>query len=309
MKKTAWIIILIFKTLFVISQIDTTTFIREYKTGILYIIKTNIGTSHRGFIVQENKDNIIIESKHSHDSLRINKSNIISSKIISEPKVNRDRDKTFEKNYHAGNYLIGGSAFLFEEGSSTSTAHWLLINNIDYAITENFAITANTLLFYPFSVGMKCSFHINDLNYVGANVFAMTDPISLLSNGFSMLGYGTSAKFTHGTENNNLTVSAGLLGLNAELFGTGTTPLFINLGYVSLAYCNRFSERFAFNTEGWYFPQTQEAIVGLGLKLINNENTFWNFGCFTFLQNSGSTIRLSDNMIPIPYIGYTRKFN
>ncbi len=307
MKKNIFIILSFLQSLYVLSQNDTAAFVPEYKPGIVYVIKTNIGTSHRGFIVMENKDNIIIESKNTHDSLRINKINIISSKIISAPKTYED--KTYEKNQHAANYLISSSAFLFEEGASTSNTHWFLINNIDYAITENFALTANTLLFYPFSVGIKCAFRLNDLNYIGANIFIAVDPISLLSDGASILGYGANAKFTHGTENNNLTASAGLLGLNSDLFGIGPTPPFVNLAYVSLSYCNRFSERLAFNGEGWYFPQTQETIAGLGLKFVNNEKICWSFGCYAFLQNNGSTIQFGNNAIPIPYIGYSRRFN
>lgn len=307
MKKA--IFIFIFLSLQVIhaqTSADSTDFVAEYKPGIIYTIKTTIGTSHRGYVVNETKEAILLESKNSHDTLRIKKINIIGSRKTNDHKTEHV-NAAYEENEHAINYLISSSAFLFDEQTSTSNAHWFLLDNLDYAFTENVAITTNVFLFYPTSIGLKCAFKIDELNFVGANAFVVGDIFSGGTAGL-FIGYSAFAKYTHGTGDKNFTVSGGVLGINSEYFVLTPKVPFVNFAFGSLSYCNRFSKNVALNAEGWYFPEMQSGIGGLGLKIIKNPNICWSFGCFTFLENS-HILTVNSKPIPIPYVGYLRKFN
>ena len=182
------------------------------------------------------------------------------------------------------------------------------LENIDYAFTENWAININTLAFYPYTIGIKCAYQVSDQNYIGANIFAVGN-FSSGNNGSFLWGYGAYGKFTRGTSNNNFTVSGGVLGVNSEFFYTGTTAPFVNIGFVSAAYCNRFSKRVALNLEGWFLPEISAGLGGIGIKLIADESTCWTFGCFSVLNTYDNSLKLNVKTIPLPYVGVSRRFD
>ncbi len=286
---------------------DTTRFIPKYRPGINYTFKTNVGTVHQGYVVDETINYITVESRKTGEKIELKKNEIVSSRSLST-REGYEND-ILGNNPHARNYLLTNSAFLFEEGKGTSTSHWFLFENIDYALTDNWAICVNSLAFYPFSIGVKCAFKIAEVDYVGANVFGIANVLSGNTGGSLLWGYGAFGKYTHGSSNRNFTFSGGILGLNSDIFSTVSTSPFVNLLFTSASYCNRFTKKGALNLEGWYFPQTLTLMGGIGFKLLADERNCWSFGCYTFFDNSNNNVRLNLKTVPIPYLGISRKFN
>lgn len=284
-------------------------FTPEFKPGVKYLIKTNIGTVHSGFVVKETKDFITLEYRSTQDRMDIRKSEILSYKVLSQ-RENKVADVLGE-NEHADAYILASSAFLFDPESSRSNTHWLLIENMDYAFNENWAITVNSFAFYPVSLGVKGHFKIDDLNYIGGNVFVMGDILAKTSSrsAIGLWGFNGFAKYTHGTTNNHFTVTGGVLGINSELLPGLTTAPFVNLGFANVSYCNRFAKHASVNVEAWFFPQSESGLGGLSVKWLRDENLAWNFGCYMFIENYAISLAPSLSTMPIPYIGYYRKFN
>lgn len=279
----------------------------NYKQGVNYKFKTSAGTTHYGFVVFEDEKFVLVENKKTMERIELRKSEIISAEVLP---VVRNYNSEEEDNPHAGNYLFTSSAFLFEEGRGVSTAHWFVFENIEYAFTDNWALTANSFAFYPISIGSKCAFKLSDYDHIGASAFAMGNPLGRNNSNNSLFWcYSALIKYTRGNTNKNFTLSTGILGLNSDFTGNVTSKPFVNLLFASGAYCNRFSKNWAVNVEGWYFPEAITAIGGLGLKYIADDRNCWSFGCFTFFENTGRTPSLNYKTIPIPYIGVSRKFN
>lgn len=306
MKKLLAIFFLLFfaQKTFCQQDSDTAQFEPRYRHGVKYIFKTSAGTVFKGFVTGETKDFITVTNRDVHESYDLRKSEISSTKLYSDRE---SYDDTFGENYHARSYMFASSAFLFREGKLTTNSHWLLIENFDYALSENWGITATTLAFYPVSLGVKCAYEIGDKIYLGANVFGIGNLGS--SGGSPMLGYGAMAKFTKGTSNNNFTVFGGLLGISSEAFlGTRAHP-YVNNGFMGIGYCNRISKRIALNAEGWYMPEALTGLGGIGIKLVGNETVSWSFGCYALISQANNTIRINYRNLPIPYIGVSRNFN
>jgi hypothetical protein len=284
---------------------DTTYFEPTFKPEINYTVKTNYGSLHTGYLKSESEEYVVLENRITHKTVELRKKDIVNIQI------NRRRDISNEilgENLHAKNYLFLSTAFLFEEGNASTNSHWLLLENIDYAFNEHWALNLNTLAFYPFTLGVKCAYLLSDDNYLGGSVFGVGD---VTSGGSStpIFGYGVQAKFTKGGTNKNVTVAGGLIGLNANLFYTTTNKTFVNMPFVSAAYCNRFSKNVALNLEAWYLPEEAIGLGGLGFKFVGNEYTCWTVGCYTLLNKYENSLKLNTKVIPIPYFGVSRNFN
>lgn len=293
------------QTFFSQSAPDTLSFIHQYKAGVKYIIKTSVGSSYAGFVRDETKYEITVENKENHTSSTLKKNQIMSARALNGRQ--NYEEVMLDENYHANNYLFATSAFLFKEGEGNYNSHWFLLETIDYALSENWGVTANTLAFLPFTFGVKCAYQVGDLNYVGGNVFLAFN-MSSGNSGSGFFGYGAFGKITHGTSNNNFTIAGGLLGLNSDLLNTVQRTPFVNMPFVNAAYCNRFSRQLAFTMEGWYLPQVDVGLGGVGLKLVANEFVCWSFGCYTFLNASNGSLQVNVKAVPIPYFGLSRRF-
>jgi hypothetical protein len=302
MKRFLAIAIILFSVFHAGSQSDTTGWHPQFRNGMNYVVTTSSGTLYRGIVVNEQQNLVTLEDRVTHERWQVMKSDVVSARIV------RTRERlpdAFGENPHAGSYLLSDAAFPFDEGANTQS-HWFVLENTDITITENWAVTVNSLAFYPFTIGAKCAFQVGEYNYIGASAFGIANIGA--SNQPFFIGYGGIGRFTRGTENNNFSVSGGVVGLNANLFA-GVSPFdYVNFGFVSGAYCNRFSERLALNLETWYLPEGQIGLGGAGLKLIEDEHTCWNFGCFAFFSNSAAGIQLQSRTVPIPYFGLNRKF-
>ena len=284
---------------------DSAYFQPRYKRNVNYTVRTRHGDIYSGYVKEETKEFVVFQNRITHETVELRKTEIIR---ITEAKGRDLTSEVLGENLHAKNYMLLSSAFIFEKGKVSTNSHWLLLENIDYAITDNWAISLNTLAFYPITLGVKCAYQLNDDNYVGANIFGIANITS--GNSSSLLfGYGAQGKFTKGNSNKNFTISGGILGLNSDLFYTTSTGPFVNLGFISAAYCNRFSKKVALNLEGWYLPATSAGLAGFGFKFVDDEVTCWTLGCFALLNSYDNTVKLNLKTLPIPYFGVSKKFN
>jgi hypothetical protein len=281
-------------------------FTPEFMVGEQYIIKTTVGTTHKGHVVSETRESVVIENRRLNEKVEIKKSNILSAKPVWDKK--KTDDEPLGKNQHADSYLFSCSAFEFNPSEIQSRNHWLLLQNVDYALSPNMAVTTNAFAFYPISVGLKLNFKVGDNDYVGGSAFTMGNLLNTNPNNPTFWGYAVCGRYTHGSSNRNLTASAGLLGLNSVLLSAPGAPTVINLPFLSLSYCNRFNSDVAFVTEGWYFPLANSLIGGAGVKLVGNDNYSWTFGVFSVIENFDSNAKINVGKVPIPYLGIGRKF-
>ncbi|MES2680371.1 MAG: hypothetical protein V4635_10820 [Bacteroidota bacterium] len=286
-----------------VAQDDPSDFIPQYRRAVMYNITTGFDISYTGFIVKETETYIVIEDRRTHEIWEIKKAEIREARVFSS---RQSYSTLLGENYHAGNYLFATSAFLFQGESIRSNYHWFLLENLEYGITENWAICASSLAFYPMSVGVKCAFEIDETNYIGGHLFGMGN---VLGTDNLFLGYGGLVKFTRGSSNHNFTLSAGTLGINSDiLFTTPQRLPFYNLYFSNVGYCSRLNEHVALNLEGWYFPQAQLGLAGAGIKLVKNEESCWTFGCYSVLNLLNNNVSLNFKALPIPYLGMSQKF-
>ena len=309
MQKIIYIAFIFFASYVGIAQtpVDSTvteSFQPQYRYGINYRLKMRSGAVYTGFLKEETKEFVTLENRATRQTVELRKSEIVNV-------ANRGGDLADDlmgENPHSKNYLFSSSAFLFNEGKASTNSHWLLLENIDYAFTDNFAISLNTLAFYPFTLGAKCAFQLSDNNYIGANVFVVGD-ITSGNDGNFLFGYGAMGKFTKGSSNKNITLSGGVLGLNSDLFYLSPRGPFVNLGFVSAAYCNRFCNKVALNLEGWYMPEINIGLGGIGFKFVGDDVTCWTLGCYTLMNSYDNSLKLNLKTIPIPYFGVSKNFN
>lgn len=285
---------------------DSVSFKRQYKRGVLYTINTNLDISYKGFIVDETEYTIVVEDRQSLERIELRKGEIKSAKIFT----NKESFVNYVgENYHARNYMAATSAFLFKPEELTSNYNWFIFEDLDYAFSKNFAIGANSLGFYPVSVGAKLNFKLDKNTHIGASAFAY-GALNIFSNlGFLFIGYSANVKCTRGNTNENITVTGGVLGIRSEFYTLNpVTNPYQNLFYANAAYCNRLSERVTLNLEGWYIPEAQIGFAGAGIKLIKQASSSWTFGCFGIVNFQTTIVTFNYKAIPIPYIGYSQKF-
>ncbi|PBQ33038.1 hypothetical protein CNR22_15050 [Sphingobacteriaceae bacterium] len=290
-----------------LATLDTTeeVFKPKYRHGVHYRFKMRNGDVYSGYVKEETKDFVKIENRMTHETVELRKSEIT---VRNQPRTRDVISDEMGENDHARNYMLMNSALLFEESKASTNSHWLILENLEYSFTENWAANINTLAFYPFSLGVKCAYQVGDNNYIGGNAFVVGDIFSGSSSSL-LFGYGGQARITRGTSNRNFTFSGGLLGLKSELFYTSSPAPYVNMAFVSAAYCNRLSKNVALNFEGWYLPDLSVGLAGAGVKFVGDPNYCWTVGCFALLNGYDNTVKLNFRTLPIPYFGVSRKFN
>jgi hypothetical protein len=280
-------------------QSDSSQFVPQYHKGIMYHVKTSMGLTYTGFIIEEEKDYITLESKKDKEIYSLKKKEIVSARKLSEKKVYNEFAGT---NYHANTYLCSGSSLLYDKPETTVNYQWFFLDNISYSMNEHWDLTVNSIFIYPVTIGVKCAYEIGPETYLGGNVFA-----GGFSNGSApslLIGYGGLARLTKGNTNNNFSVSAGVLGIFSDAI-QGPNP-FLNLPFGAFAYNNRFREKWAVCVETFYFPQVQGGLAGGGFKFLKNKETAWSFGCYTYLSTVNNQLNIDYRAIPIPFINYSR---
>jgi hypothetical protein len=291
-----------------IAQPDSTVLSPTvYRHGVPYIFVMNNGERYSGFIVEETAEYITIRDRETREENELRKSEITRSGRVSDTRSYNEL--MLGTNDHKRDYLLSSSAFLFEPSTFTSKGHWFIMEEMDYAFSENLALSVNSIMFYPMTLGLKCAFRLSGENYIGANVTGIAN-VSAYTDGSSMfIGYMGLMRFTHGNDNRNFTASGGILGLRSNLLFQYPTEAFINVPFTSFAFCNRFAPQWAVNIEGWYLPAIESGMGGIGFKFFSDETTCWNFGCYTLVHRYNNAMQFNLRTLPIPYLGLSRRFS
>jgi hypothetical protein len=278
----------------------------------IYKVKTKDGAAYTGYIIQNDSVSVKVENKNTGHVYTI-PSKEVDSIVKEEKKKEPKLTELYGENDHADFYMLAQSSFSMKKNEIKTQYHWLTGEHADFAISENWAITANTLLFAPVSFGAKCHYPLFADWHVGANAFITGNILSATSaNSPLFLGGFAMGKLTKGNSNRNISVNAGLLRLyvssGINLFNTSNKTNG-NIYFAALAFCNRIGPRAAIVGESWYLPQGALSFSGLGIKLIGSRESSWTFGCYAlYFGNDLNATQLKGRVLPIPYIGYGSKF-
>jgi hypothetical protein len=286
---------------------DSLNWKSQYKKGIKYQIKTSTGQSYTGWVIDETRLEITIEDRAKDVKYILYKSEIVSGEAIST-RQSLEEDLLGD-NEHAHTYLFAGSSYQFERTKIYTNYHWFALENINIGISKNWAISVSTLFFLPVSIGTKFSYAISDKTAVGGSACAFGNVFDQEGNAF--WGYAALARITSGSSNKNVSASAGLISLNERVFSNAPNQslTFSNSPFANLAYGNRFAKKWGMAAEGWYFPKSNSAIAGAGLKFIQNDNKCWILGCYVFLNNLSAATNFNlGKTVPLPYIGLSQGF-
>jgi hypothetical protein len=294
-------------SLFSQDTLADTEFVPTFEKGLHYNISTVYGTYYRGPVIEETKNAITILNKKTNTKIELAKYNIKEARPISASK-NYTVAK-FDDDYYTNFYLMTENALPFEKQGLNSTAHYFLIDNINYSFNENWGVSANIFVFLPVSIGIKCSFKISENTYFGGNVYGYGTPNGELSSFISPL-FGGAARVTRGDRTENFTLGVGLMGfrITDSLQLSQRTSKYQPAYYVTFAYANRLSKHLALNIENILFPQVNLNMTGLSLKWIRDVSDHWNFGCYGLYIGKFSQLNTKSQVIPIPYISYSTFF-
>ncbi len=288
-------------------------FTPQFELGKYYQISMVYGSEYRGEVVEETKLAFVLLDKRSNLRHRLYKSDIKEVKPINaQIKNNIAR---FDDDYYSNYYMLVENALPYEEGSVSATCHYF-IENVNYALSENWCLSMNVLLFLPSSIGVKCSYEIQKDLYFGANIYVWALPTNNTVGAYSIPLMGAGARVTKGDNNTNFTLGAGVMAIkNFDQVHTAMqqydyTPVY----YLNFAYTSRFAKHAAWNIENFLFPQAFSNprgsvnlnLTGLSLKWIRNENIQWNFGCYGMYLGDLTKLNTNSKIIPIPYLSYTQ---
>ena len=206
------------------------------------------------------------------------------------------------------------------------------MHDIQFGITDRFTLRAGALLLLPFHCIATYSFPINNKSTIAVgNLF-----IFLIDDFYGNLTYGI---YTHGAEENNLSIGAGFWSPNIFQIGkVNNSPAFNLAGQYKISDHAYFtSENYIFNmytqhtayigdedndNEGGY--HTSDGVFfglsGIKVKSRKNEMKSWQFSLlYIFVKEGKSPDKFRHppwegvnegkiTFIPIPMISYSKKF-
>lgn len=293
------------------GQTDSLNVFPKTEKHKLYKVKTKEGTSYTGYILQNDSTGLKVENRNTQQVYTLNQNAVESIEEVRKksPKLT----ELYGENPHHHFYILGQSALPLRSQEVDAHYHWLSAEHAEYAFNENWALTINSLLFAPLSLGVKCHYPINDDLHAGINVFGTGNLFSAAATGnSSFFGLFAMGKLTKGYSNQNITLSGGItrLFLSNTIGGLWTQGSNAGILYfASVSGFNRFSAKTGLVGEAWYFPQLQASLSGAGIKLIGNESTSWTFGYYAlYFGKDLNFTNLKGRVLPIPYIGYSTRF-
>ncbi|MFL5753181.1 MAG: hypothetical protein ACJ76F_07235 [Bacteroidia bacterium] len=299
------------------QKADTTgkTLFKKHKP---YIIVLNDGTEYVGEILEDDGREMLINVKKK-GKIFIPKYVIKSIELVTPE--NYKNDEYLYTNAFPRYYMLGSNALPFKKREISANLYYFLSGSVHYNVNENVSLgLTSTWWGSPIALSAKTSFMLSEKNYVGVDVNAGT---IIYSAPGSFIGK-ISAKYTHGDENKNFTLGAGLMSFSYNPSKSNSN------GYSDIAYymgasgASRLSQRTMFVGEFWVFPRTNFGLAGMGIRSIKKESSSFVFGIYGLFQLSNAPYSQSNNypnknnlhlyyrnsnlpLIPIPYLGYSFK--
>jgi hypothetical protein len=217
------------------------------KIGTSYLIRTTDGRTLVGTIVSVGKEHIAVESP-------LLGSISIPPEAITDFRLNL---KIHFPNPNATRYFFAPSAFMLPKGEGYYQNTYILMNSINYGLTEKFTLAGGVILPFWFYVTPKFGLQLSEHLAAACGLFYATSII--LDRGMDMglgIGYGM---LTAGGREYNITVACGYgysrIGRNWDL---------TKYPIVMLGGMKRISPRFSLVTENWAVSSKfmQERVTG-----------------------------------------------
>ncbi|GAB3537953.1 hypothetical protein GCM10027443_31930 [Pontibacter brevis] len=201
------------------------------------------------------------------------------------------------ENPNATRYLFSPTAFSLQKGEAYYQNTYIVLNSVNYGITDRLTIGAGFELISTFSgtpifyVTPKYTFPISENWNAGAGVlYVNAAGVDLDFSGLG-IGYGI---VTYGNRDNNLTLGAGFGYINEE---ATESPV------VTLSGMRRVGRKTALVTENWFVPTDgYYGVYSYGLRFMGEKITV----DFAFLNNPD--IARDVIFIGIPYVDFVVKF-
>lgn len=257
-----------------------------------YRIVTTEGSTFIGELISETDESVMLRTMAAGD-ITISRENIKEMTLIDETRM-RD-DKYWHENPQSTRYLFASNALGIKKGEGYYQNTWIMFNNVNYGITNNFSIGAGmipTFLFgvsaTPFWIMPKFSIPVaSDMLHFSAG--ALIGGVLGEDGGSGGLLYGTG---TVGDTDKNLSLGLGYAYGGGKI---SSTPL------VNISGMYRSGKSIYLITENYFAPGTgANGLVSFGVRWAP-ENFAVDFALLRPLEELGS-------FVGIPWLGLTIPF-
>lgn len=257
-----------------------------------YRIETVDGNVFIGELISETEDQVTIRTESAGD-LTINRANI--SKITVIKNKSRREGEYWHENPQPTRYLFSTNALGIKKGQGYYQNTWILFNNVNYGVTNNFSMGAGTVPLFLFGAGStpfwfmpKFSIPVaNDAVHFSAG--ALIGGVIGEDSGSGGLLYGTG---TLGDADRNATLGVGYGYGGGDI---SSTPL------INISGMYRTGQNFYLISENYFVPGTDATgLVSFGVRWAP-ENFAVDFALLRPIEDLG-------NFIGLPWLGVTIPF-
>jgi len=258
----------------------------------LYRVETTDGNTFVGQLISETDEAITILTE-SAGEITISRKNIRKMTLLENDQMREDG--YWHDNPQSTRYLFAPNAIGLRKGEGYYQNTWILFNNVNYGITNNFSLGAGTVPLFlfgssstPFWIMPKLSIPVaSDLVHLSAG--ALIGGVIGEEDGSGGLLYGTG---TVGDTNKNLTLGLGYAYGGGEI---SSTPV------VNISGMYRTGQSIYFISENYFIPDTDAGgLVSFGVRWAP-ENFAVDFALIRPLEDLGSFVGL-------PWLGLTIPF-
>jgi hypothetical protein len=223
---------------------------------VIVRIETRDGSTIQGEVISETDDYVVIRTASSGD-ITIQRANITNVKVLNARQFRNG--EYWHDNPQSTRYFFVPNAMGLPKGQGYYQNIWILFNNVNYGVTDNFSMGVGFIPMFLFGVSEtpiwllpKVSFPvISDEFHVAAG--AMIGGVVGVA-GFGAI-YGMT---TYGNRDNNISLGLGYGYAGSEV---SDSPV------VTVSGMYRFSKRWYFVTDNYFFPSaTDNGLLNFGVR-------------------------------------------
>ncbi len=276
--------------LLVLFNINTQTILAQDQEQ--YRIETRDGNIFTGTLVSEDDETVVLRVQGIGE-VSILKANIRTMVLLDHRRM---RDGVYwHENPQATRYFFAPNAIGLGKGRGYYQNTWILFNNVNYGVSDNFSVGGGIVPLFLFGVSASPvwilpkvtvpisddMFHLGAGAMIGGLIGSTTEPLGLI--------YGVG---TLGNRDNNLTIGLGYGYAGGEI---SQTPL------INLSGMIRTGRRMYLLSENYFVTADGfSGIVSFGARWTT-ENFAVDFGLFRPLEDAGG-------LIGVPWLGVTIPF-
>lgn len=223
---------------------------------VIVRVETRDGSTIQGELISETETELVIRTASSGD-ITVQKANIIRRQVLNSRQFKNG--EYWHDNPQSTRYFFVPNALGLPKGQGYYQNIWILFNNVNYGITDNFSMGVGFVPMFLFGVSetpiwllpkvsipvMSDDFHIA----AGAMIGGVVGEAS-----FGVL-YGMT---TYGNRDNNISLGLGYGYAGEEV---SKSPV------VTVSAMYRFSKRWYFVTDNYFFPSaTDNGLMNIGMR-------------------------------------------